>query len=646
MLEFFRNNRRGVVGLFVVGMCVFLMLPFGLDYFQRKPGADIVVTVGDKKITEREYYTEVERVKSIFKRQFGAQYEQFEKMINVKQKVLDEMVDKTLLEVFFSKFGFVTSSSQIEAFARSLPAFSGGVDRIKFQSFLKSQGITESEFEKTVKEKLAEDQLSSLLGSAALYGKEEREARFKRKEAKLGLFYSKVTPQENNIKIEASKVEEYYQANKSRYMTDRKVLPLVVRFSPERYVASVKVEEEEIAELYKSSQAKFSIPRKVKYETLSFLTSKSALAEMIEGSKPDEAKDEKVKVLAEELKKNLDLTPEKFKELGQEKGAIYKIEKDLASVSDLSVDIKNVIQGLKVNEVSSVFKVGEEVSLIRIVEEVPSSVRPYEEVKEELKREIISSLTPEYAKVASENFLRSVEDKAFQEREATVRKLSEEQSLILEESSEGVSNISDIDLPSLKQIIDASKGYAAIVPSKNGSSYVFIYVKDIIEPKEKDYQSVKPDIEMQLKAEAMLKQSKERASSLLATFKDLQGGASVKAGALRAELSKLKLKIEEVAPAKREALAINFIDDPKVKSQVISEVEANGYYKEPYSSYTGDVYLIGLTGIEVPKNEDVSKEMESFLAKEQKAVSSSILSQLINNLKSEIKPVVADSAGL
>lgn len=646
MIEFFRRNRRGVVGLFVVGMCVFLMLPFGLDYFQKQSGSDIVVTVGDKKINEKEYYVEVERVKSLFKRQFGAQYEQFEKMINVKQKVLDEMVDKALLGLFFTKLGFVASTAQVEAFARTLPVFSGGVDRNKFQAFLRAQGLTESEFEKTIQEKLSEDQLSSLLGTMALYPKEEREARFKRKEAKVGVYYAKITTPEDQVKVEKSKVEEYFNSHRSDFKTERKILPMVVRFSPERYSSSVNVDEQELVDTYKMNQARFEIPRKVRYETLSFLTSKSAISEIIEGEKADEDKDQKLQVLAEEIRKELLTAPDKFKEIGQAKGATYKSEKDLKVLSELSPDMKNIVAGLRFNEISEVVKLGEEFILVKVVEEIPSSVRPYEEVKEDLRRELVNALTPEYAKVASDSFLQAVENKGAMDREAEIRRLAEEKSLILEESKDPVNMISDLDLPNLKNILESSKGEFYVVASSNASSYVFIYIKDIVEPREKDLESVRSEIELKLRREESIKVASQQASGLLLKIKDLKGSSLVLSDALKAELSKSKYKVESVAEAKRETIALDFIPDPKVKSEILSEVESRGFYSKPYSSYTGEVYLIGLSKIDFPSTESMNSEMESFMAREQKSVSSNILSQLITYLKSEIKPVVSDRAGL
>ncbi len=618
-----------------------------MDYFQKQPGSELIATVGGKKIKAREYYLEVDRVRSMLRRQFGDQYEQFEKMINIKQKVLDEMIDKSLLEVFFKSLNFVVSTTQVETFTRGLPVFADGVDRQKFSAFLQSQGMTEGSYESMVTDQLKENQLSQVLGSLALYGKAEREKRYLLKESQIGFYSAKISSPLVGIEISNEKIEEYYQANKSRYQTSKQILPLVVRFSPDRYQTTVKVDEQELVDLYEANRKQYEIPRQVRYSTLSYLTSKSALTELIEGENSNQDADDNIKLLAEDLRTQIVTSPEQFESLGKQKGATFKSEPELLSMDKINVETQNILQGLKVNEISPVTKLGEEYVLLKVVEDVPSSVKPFEEVKEQLRVEIVNKLTPEYAKVGGENFLRSVEDQGYQTREDFIKKLASEKGLSLEESGTPLGIISDVALEDLSEVMSLAKGSSVLVSDKAKTGYVYVYIRDVFEPKEKPLEQVKTDIVAELKRVEALNISKEKATKFLASLPDVEvGNALVRGRAVSKLLTEKGLKVEEVPLAKREAIALTMIEDPRQKADIIAAIESNGYYSQPYVNMSGEVYILGMSKVEKPKDGIVPSELQAFMSREQQAVSASGLNQLINYLRAEIKPEVSLQAGL
>ncbi len=254
MISFFRKNRKSLVGVFIVGLCILLMLPFGAEYFS---GSSVmkpyVVKVEGQEISYRAFSDEVRRAESMYRSQFGEQYEIIAKMLNIKERVLDDIIDRTLLSQLYSRVGLVASFAQVEKYAMSLPMFQNGVDRAAFESFLRSAGLKEHEFETKVREQVIEDMLGDTLSLAAVTNPAELEQRYKRANANIKINYMEVTPpaEVNAEPPTDEELLEYYSKNRSRFFSEKMIEPVILRFPASAFFKQVLVHEEDIEDLFK-----------------------------------------------------------------------------------------------------------------------------------------------------------------------------------------------------------------------------------------------------------------------------------------------------------------------------------------------------------------------------------------------------------
>lgn len=257
MIVFFRRHRRSVVGTFIVGLCAILMLPFGAEYFGAKSVKHYIAKIDGEEVPYRLYIDELRRTESLYRAQFGEQYDVISKMINIPQRVLDDIIDRTVLSNFYKKASLTASFSQIESYTQTLPVFKNGVDRQTFESFLKSTGLSESQFGQKVKEQVIEDMFGDVVKLASLYSSSELNQRLIRANAKVKLGYTQVDSSDNQFskselinEISDDEVNEYYKLNKSRFFSSRKIRPVILRFPSSAFLNQVIIHDEDINEAY------------------------------------------------------------------------------------------------------------------------------------------------------------------------------------------------------------------------------------------------------------------------------------------------------------------------------------------------------------------------------------------------------------
>lgn len=254
MIAFFRKQKKNIAGGFIV-LCISLMMiiPSGLEYFGGSSMKRYIAKVGDTEIPYNDYYNEIRRTEAMYRSQFGEQYEMFAKMLNIKDRVLDDMIDRTLLSHLYASNGLTTSFSQVEQYALTLPMFEKGVDRQTFESFLRSTGLKEYEFEQKVREQVLEDMLGSVFELAAVTSPVETEKRLKQANAKITVSYAKVVlpAEEAKVIVSEDEVGNYYNDNKGAFFSERMIEPVVVRFPLSAYKDKVVVHEEDVQDLFK-----------------------------------------------------------------------------------------------------------------------------------------------------------------------------------------------------------------------------------------------------------------------------------------------------------------------------------------------------------------------------------------------------------
>ncbi len=167
MLKMMRKHARYFYVLFFIVILSFLFWGIGtVD----KTGGEILAEVGKYKITTEEYWKNYENIyrfyREIYKDKFD---EEMEKKLNLKEKVLDSMVQEKVLLIAAKKMGISVSDEELQEAIIHEPAFmkNGAFDKNVYLNRLRLVRITVEEYENSKRQELTITKMRYLIELSA-----------------------------------------------------------------------------------------------------------------------------------------------------------------------------------------------------------------------------------------------------------------------------------------------------------------------------------------------------------------------------------------------------------------------------------------------------------------------------------------------
>jgi peptidyl-prolyl cis-trans isomerase D len=633
MISFFRSNRRGIVGIFLIGMCVMLMLPFGVDYFGNGPvNKGHVAKINGTEISLREYDMQLYGVRARLRQQFGENFQQIETMLNLKQKVLDDMIDEKVLTEFFSESKFEIGVGHIEAYIKTLPMFKEGVTREKLLSLLKAQGMSENKFEKDVKNSLLREQLNDVFLLASTVSQEELKKRYAESHKKITVAYGKVSASQSKIEVSDDEISKYYSANEKNFMTERLFEVISLKFPYAYYTSKVSVHEEDLQDAYKNNKLAYEVPAKVMLEQLVF--TKKAPDFLGENVVKEEQKN--LDILANATREEVVANPVDFKKIGESKGATYLLDNNLKEASLLPKEVQAVLNDLKEADISEVIESGSSFYIIKVKKIEPSFVKPLEEVKVELEKSVRQSLAPEMALFAAQEFKEKLNGIDLTKAKEDIKNRAEQDKFEVKNSKGN-----KISLPSevASAIENQNANESGLVESQDG--VIVYYVSSVVEKTLKPLLDVKNDISQLLKKEKQIEADKVLAKELIVLARN--AGENVTFNGFSEIIKKKNITFTDVSGSLNE-ISLPFLMDPELKRKVITQVVSSGLNYEPIVGTDSAVYLLVKKTVEDIKLDLSSEDWKKFISEEQEIVSRRVEKNFLNELKKKSKIEVNDEA--
>ncbi len=228
----FVNRKKRIVQVFM-GLLILPFLFWGIESYRNMGGEGYVAIVDGEEIPRREYEQALrdhhERMRSMMGANFdSAMLDTFE----VKNSVLERLIQQRLLYREANSNGFTVLDSQIINTIRDVPAFQkdSKFSKQQYEQLLRAQGLTPATFESRIRQELL---LQQLLNGYSDYA-----------------FAPKVV------------------VGKVHYLSEVKREINQSQITPEQYLALVTPEEKDIAIYYEKHKADFDLPERVRIEYL------------------------------------------------------------------------------------------------------------------------------------------------------------------------------------------------------------------------------------------------------------------------------------------------------------------------------------------------------------------------------------------
>lgn len=314
MIQFFYKLQNSVFASIVTGLVVLSMFGFGLNLFAPSVN-DYAIKVGDKEISQRQYFERRARLESNYRRMFG---ENFEKMRGYIEPTLtgtsiDSLITDRLLLDFSEDLNLKIGNPQVVDFIKE-NIFGSGFKESTYKNFLESRGMTAEEFQESVRDDLQVDLVKNLI---KVYSKPSRMqvlAKALNDSAEVTATIHEFDPKdyvkEAADSLKESDFEEFYEDNREEFRESEKVTFDYAYIDEKTFPNLIAINDEDIENYYAEHKEDFKT--KLKYSYNSYYLETSSL------------KDEEKKGFDEAVNS---LEPSKISNLGETVASLIKDKK-------------------------------------------------------------------------------------------------------------------------------------------------------------------------------------------------------------------------------------------------------------------------------------------------------------------------------
>lgn len=308
MFDAVRNNKR-IVQIFL-GLITLPFAFWGVDSYVRNMGAGRdMASVGGSKISVPEFEMALRERQDQLRQTMGESFSpEMMSRPEVRLGILNSLIDKRLLLLEADKKRLMTSDAMLRDVIRAIPGLqdNGKFSMERYESALRSKGMSQPQFEARLRQDLTLQQLLGSVSETAFVSSTQADAllRLQLEERQFNEYRIAAEPFADKVKVDDAEVQKYYDDNKSQYEVAERVKVEYVVLSLDALLSQVTVSDNEIKTWYEGHKDRYEVPEERRASHILIAT------------KPDEDK-EKAKAHAEEVLAEVRKSPEKFAELAK-----------------------------------------------------------------------------------------------------------------------------------------------------------------------------------------------------------------------------------------------------------------------------------------------------------------------------------------
>jgi peptidyl-prolyl cis-trans isomerase D len=387
MLKFMRTHATSWFIKILLTLIIVVFVLWGMGSIKSKKET-IVATVGGDYITRVEFDQAYRTLLENYKRIFGGQLSpDFLKGLNIKQQVLDQLIDARLTQHEAQKVGLGMGDEELRDTIMRNPAFQrdGEFDSYLYEQFLRNIGLDTATFPVLLKRELMNQRLWGLVGdTAAILTDEEVKELYFLEKAKINLSFVVLSPQAfaKQVTVTQGDLERYYAEHKTEFQTPAQVRVFYLRFSPDTYLKEVEVSPKEVQDEYTLKEGKKRALEEVRQEIAIRLRKEKARYRAAMHAAD----------AAYQAKKKGGLRPYAAEARMQVQSAgPFKAGEPLQG-RGLTEKLASIAFTLEANEVSSPFQQGEDSFVLQVVDKIPPQIPSLEKVRGQIEAAFVSSV--------------------------------------------------------------------------------------------------------------------------------------------------------------------------------------------------------------------------------------------------------------
>ena len=264
MLDIIRKNAASWLMKFILGAIVVVFIFWGVGTF-RSQRLDIMAKVNGQKILVEDYQKAYNNTVERLRRMYGGSLpEAVMKQMNLKQQVLDQLIDTALIDQAADKMGILVTDKEVQQVILGVPAFkqNGVFNPRLYQAALRNAGMKPVDFEQNVRKEMYLRKVQALLTAGIFVPDSEAVLHYKYDNAEINVEFIKINSSDCVAAVNATekRLKDWFQAHKEEFKTDPQVKLKYILFARKDVEKSVNATEQEIKEYFQEHPGEFHVP--------------------------------------------------------------------------------------------------------------------------------------------------------------------------------------------------------------------------------------------------------------------------------------------------------------------------------------------------------------------------------------------------
>lgn len=408
MFDSIRSHRRWL--MFFMLVLIFPSFVFfgiqGYNRFMESEGA--LATVDGKPITQYDFDMAQRDRAERMRQQFGAEFDP--KVLDTpegRRAVLDGLIIDRALAREVEQGNLIVTNDRLRSIIAGIPAFqdNGTFSMERYRAFVASQGMTEQAFEERVRADLRKQMLVSAVLESSIVPKSvaERLDRVLLEEREVRVLPFRADAFLSKVSVTDAQVADFYEKNRKDFETPESLKVEYLVLNAEAIAGSAAVSDADVKAYYEQNKSRFGVEEQRRASHI-LIT-------------PEGGDKEAARKKAEAILATLKTSPGDFARLAKEQS---KDPGSAAQGGDLGFfgkgmmtkPFEEAVFALKPGETSGIVETDFGFHIIRLSEVKPAQVKPLDEVRADIERDLRTQQAQKKFAEAADQFTNLVYEQA------------------------------------------------------------------------------------------------------------------------------------------------------------------------------------------------------------------------------------------
>lgn len=261
MLSAVKNKTKGIVTYTIVGFIALTFVVTALYGIDFSGSGKAVAIVDGEEISKQEFMSEFTLQQRRFQEQLAENYDaKFD--VVLKQSVIEEMVNRYLLNQFAEKMGYSTTSQELQAQIQSNKLFEeeGAFSFSRYEQLLRLNGYSVDEYEASKAKDLKREQTKNNLLRSAFVTPNTLNRIQNLNSQQRQFDYIKISANDylDKVKVDTKSVRAHYDEQKESFVEPQKIKIDYVELSLLDISKGIEVDEDQLFNFYEEEKQRFT----------------------------------------------------------------------------------------------------------------------------------------------------------------------------------------------------------------------------------------------------------------------------------------------------------------------------------------------------------------------------------------------------